>query len=231
VDGCRAGWFAVAIASEAHWRFGLYRTIAEMACVYRWSELFLIDIPIGLPSITRRRCDVEARRLLGRPQASSIFPVPCRAALAAADYRDACAINAQTLGAKLSKQTWNILPKIREVDEWLRQDGSARWRECHPELAFWALAGERLVGNGKKTLAGRDERLVLLRAYFKGTDVLLTAALAAHPRKAVASDDIVDALALAVTAWLSGGELARVPERPEFDATGLPMEMVFARLK
>ena len=231
VDACRAGWFAVAIGSEVHWRCSLHGTIAELAAAYPEAELTLIDIPIGLPSMTKRRCDEEARRLLGRSRASSVFPVPCRAALAATHYREASAINKQMLGVNLSRQTWNILPKIRDVDVWLQRQGNPRCRECHPELAFWALAGGRIMGHGKKTMEGREERLALLRIYFRSADALFAAALRAYPRKAVASDDIIDALALALTAWLSGGELSWVPQHPQFDGMGLPMEIVFARLE
>jgi predicted RNase H-like nuclease len=220
----------VAIGSHAAWRYGLHGTIGELAGAYPEADLTLIDIPIGLPSTTKRRCDGEARRLLGPSRASSIFPVPCRAALAAHDYREACAINKRVLGVELSKQTWNILPKIREVDDWLRQDDKPRLRECHPELAFWAFAGGRIMGYSKKTKEGRDERLALLRAYFRHADDLYAAALSAYTRKSVAADDIIDALALALTARLSGGGLLRVPTHPQLDAMGLPMEMVYAPL-
>lgn len=132
------------------------------------------------------------------------------------------------LGAKLSKQSWNILPKIREVDDWLRREGKVKCRECHPELAFWALAGGKAMRHGKKTMAGREERLAVLRGYFRGADALFAAALRAYPRKSVAGDDIIDALVLALTARLGRGDLSRVPVHPQFDAKALPMEIVYA---
>ena len=50
------------------------------------------------------------------------------------------------------------------------------------------------------------------------------------PRNRVAKDDILDALAAAVTGWLAGsgrGKLATLPSEPPKDAKGLPMEMVY----
>jgi len=39
-------------------------------------------------------------------------------------------------------------------------------REIHPEVSFWALAGGKPAKYNKKTLAGRNERIVLLSAIF-----------------------------------------------------------------
>ena len=47
---------------------------------------------------------------------------------------------------KVSKQLFNIAPKIREVDEVparRRRTPPARVFEVHPELAFWRLNGGR----------------------------------------------------------------------------------------
>lgn len=165
--------------------------------------------------------------MLGRKR-SSIFPVPCRPALAAPDYSTACAINAGILQVKLSKQSWGLVPKIRELDDWLRQTRDRRWRESHPELALQALNDGHALAYGKKTPDGREERLALLRRLFAPADALFANARAAHARNQAADDDIIDALALAVTAWLSREALASVPETVECDETGLPMEIVFA---
>ncbi len=228
MDGCRGGWFAVEIGTEKHWRFGLYASIPELAEDHPHAEVILIDMPIGLPAVKGRSCDQEARRLLGARRASSIFPVPCRAALAARTYAEACAVNAEILGVKLSKQTFGILPKIRELDDWLQATGDRHWRESHPELALRALNGGAAIEHRKKTKEGLAERLRLLGKIFPPSSSLFAVARMAHSKKQLADDDIVDAITLAVTGWLSGSELKRVPQAPETDATGLPMEIVFA---
>src|SRR2546422_11663063 len=97
VDGCPGGWCAVALevgegrprAAGAH----VYRSFAEILAAD--AAVICIDIPIGLLDVPgQRRCDVEARRLLG-PRRSSVFPPPSRRALAARSYREACDINFQ----------------------------------------------------------------------------------------------------------------------------------------
>ncbi len=77
VDGCKAGWLGVQLDENGQWDIGV---VADaLALWHRWATatLILIDIPIGLPdkSIKSRSCDREARRLLGKPGAASIFPL------------------------------------------------------------------------------------------------------------------------------------------------------------
>lgn len=49
----------------------------------------VIDVPIGLPEAGPRTCDLEARRLLRAPRASSVFPAPLRSMLSAHDQHEA----------------------------------------------------------------------------------------------------------------------------------------------
>ena len=74
-----------------------------------------IDIPIGLPESGPRPADVEARRRVG-PRRNSVFPAPARAVLGATTYGEACARSRQVGGKAISKQLFNILGKIAEVD-------------------------------------------------------------------------------------------------------------------
>jgi predicted RNase H-like nuclease len=60
------------------------------------------------------------------------------------------------------------------------------------------------------------------------TGEVVNGALKKYPRKKVAKDDIVDGLVGAVTATFSG-RLRTLPEEPEVDATGLSMEIVYAK--
>ncbi len=125
VDGCKKGWFAVALGSGHQWTIGVYQTFEELWEAANLPSLMLIDIPIGLPESGRRVCDQETRKLLGR-RGASVFPVPCRKALQARTYRQACRLNQKVLGVKLSIQTWNITAKIREIDTWLQRHRAAR---------------------------------------------------------------------------------------------------------
>jgi len=57
---------------------------------------------------------------------SSIFPVPCREAVYAETYEKACEVNKLLTGKLISKQAWNIVPKIRDVDRFLVKNKSYR---------------------------------------------------------------------------------------------------------
>ena len=231
IDGCRGGWVWCG-RLDGRWQGGVRASLAQ------WPELdaldlALIDMPIGLVEhgTDERRCDREARALLGRPRASSVFRPPCRAALEAADYHEACVLNRARTGVALSRQTWGITPKIRELDRLLRGRAGLRWRlrEAHPELCLWGLAGGRPMRHPKRTRQGRAERLALLGALEPDCIALLETLMGAHPRRAVAADDIIDALVLGVSAGrLLRGRVGRVPGDLELDAARLPMQLLLA---
>ncbi|MBW1992041.1 MAG: DUF429 domain-containing protein [Deltaproteobacteria bacterium] len=169
----------------------------------RRASLILVDIPIGLKErgAAARRCDREARRVLG-PRKASVFPVPCRAAVYQPDYDAAIRENLRLTGKSIFKAVWRIVPRIREVDELLRREPSARRvvRESHPEVSFWALNRGRPLAHPKRTAAGAAERRQLLKAILAGLQPswgkLLEGPLPFTPRQA-APDDFLDALALA----------------------------------
>jgi predicted RNase H-like nuclease len=174
-----------------------------------------IDIPIGLLDGSRA-CDIAARKLLGWPRRNSVFSPPCRAALGAADHAAATAMNLRITGNGLSQQAWGIAPKIKQVDEAITPDCQQWAYEVHPEVCFWALAGNRPMVHRKKIKDGVDERLLLLRPVFVDIDRHIQ-----HLPSGVAKDDMLDA---AVAAWtalrISNGEARRVCE-PERDDRGL----------
>lgn len=211
VDGCRGGWIAALArfrgrgrrASEL--RFYLCRAWEEVLALPEHPAAMAVDIPIGLldrPRPGGRACD--------------------RAALAAKSYRAAIRRN----GAGLSRQAFNILPKIREVDRSMSPARQRVVREAHPELAFLRLAGCPLR-HGKRSREGRRERERLLRSRFGGKGIAPRQVRARLGAAAVAPDDVLDACALCLTAWRIRGGCARrlSPGRPERDRKGLRMEI------
>jgi uncharacterized protein DUF429 len=64
-------------------------------------------------------------------------------------------------GAGMSTQAFNIMGKIREVDELMEPNLQDRVFEAHPELALMGLAG-RPMRHKKKTHAGWREREALV---------------------------------------------------------------------
>jgi predicted RNase H-like nuclease len=230
VDGCRLGWIAVALDSEANWRTRTFPTIAELWAYYNSAALILIDMPIGFrdSGTDERSCDLEARRLLAARH-SSVFPVPCRAAVYADPLTKASQINMNNTGRLLSRQTLNIILKIRQLDRLLLSNATAaaHIREVHPEVCFWALNGLRPMTHNKKKVPGFEERMQVLRSDYCGTDALVNHALSEYRRNGVDRDDILDALVAALTAFNGQKGLEAIPKVPEHDSSGLPMEMVY----
>ena len=207
-----------------------------------------MDIPIGLTKeeYDWRKCDLEARERLGfRWQSVFLTPPRCvvtearkakESASTPAQFQKALARVNERRREKMgfSVQSWNITPMIVEVDDFLQkrkkeQTAGPTIREVHPEILFWALNGEQVMRCGKKTLQGFYERMNVLRKVERRADAILEHALplTCDP-KIAGGDDILDALAAAVTARLGHPrKLATLPAKPEPDDCGLPMEMVY----
>lgn len=224
IDGCRFGWLGVSNgASGLHWRVesSIHNLFRSLHC-----RRAFIDIPIGLSSTERRGCDIAAREFLGRAFSSSIFPTPVRGVLSAKTYELANARHRRICGRGLSKQSFFILPKIREVDSLLR--GDKQWqgklREAHPEVAFKALNGRDLIYK-KKTAGGFKERLDLLSAIDPQVPELVHEILSQTKRSQVLPDDVLDAICLAVMP--RSGHLKTLPKIPDVDSEGLPMEICY----
>lgn len=227
-DGCPAGWCGVTI--DAHdgppvaGPPAVFRTFADALATD--TAVIAVDIPIGLLDVQGGRgCDLEARRLLGPPRASSVFPAPSRRACAIRDYREACDLNSRLAGRRLSKQSFYIAPKIREVDEHMTPDLQGRVREVHPEVCFWALNGGNPLSDGKRRSAGRMERS-LLRRVLRG--LREQSPVPREMPEGCAVDDYTDALVAAWTAvCIVRGLAQRVPHDPVPDEDGLRMEIWF----
>lgn len=229
IDGCRAGWFVARFDSRG-WTGTCVPSIS--ALTESWdpgSGVMLIDIPIGLPDDTSSRsCDRAARRYLGGARASSVLNPPTRRALAATSWEEAAEINRRTCGKRISKQSWGIVPKIREVDRWMRADPTRqdRLREAHPEVLFAALNGGTSLLASKRSDQGREARLRLLEARGGGATEFFDDAVRSYPRSTVRRDDVLDAMCLALVAARHGDRLTTMPAVPPVDSAGLRCEIV-----
>lgn len=245
VDGCPGGWLAVLVpvsglgsppdaivARFDEARSSLFAHFAEIISNVDTPEMIAVDIPIGLAERTEaggRQCDAEARAVLGQRQ-SAVFSIPSRAAVECTGYREACAAALATSNPprKVSKQAFNLFPKIREVDALLTPSRAERIVECHPEVAFWALNGRRALETPKKVKSrpnpeGLDHRRRLLTA--AGFPASLVTSSPCKARD-VGPDDVVDACVLAWSAVrLLRGEAVRFPSQPKRDERGLPMQI------
>lgn len=151
-----------------------------------------VDMPIGLLATHPRPADVEGRRRLG-PRRSSVFPSPVRDVLQSQTYQEANETSKAVAGVGLSRQAFNLLPKIRELDELVTPEDQDRLVEAHPELAFARLAGQPLA-LPKRVAEGKHLRQGLLAEVFGRR---LDEVLESRP---VPLDDALDALALILVA-------------------------------
>ena len=129
-------------------------------------------------------------------------------------------------------QTWSIVPKIKEIDEFLRSHPEARKtiRETHPEVCFRALAVNPTI-HSKKSREGFAERLYALSIYLPKVEKIINNNLSSTKRKDVKRDDILDSMVAAVTASFGNNKVATLPKIPETDSTGLSMEIVYPNMK
>ena len=232
VDWAATGWFAV-FSRDGEWSAGFYPTIWSVWKYHSDADRILVDVPIGLPSVEqgRRRCDELAKQYLGRLH-RSIFYTPVRDAVYEPNLDAAKAIN-EDAGYSIQNQAWAIVPRIREVDEFLDTYPGARdrIRETHPEVCFRALNGDPLR-HGKHSASGIEERLAILEAEHPELaavydDIRETYATPEYAPRVSGRHDVLDAMVAAVTAASPDAELETFPDAPPTDERGLPMEIVY----
>lgn len=229
VDGCPYGWVSAVYNLDTQ-KFAVFvhGSFGEVLQHLGGAEIIAVDIPIGLPDAAEpggRLCDRVARSLLGPGKTSSVFSPPCRAVLDCGTYRQALEVNrgSSSHGIGLSIQAYNIVGKIREVDQALGAQWQDRVREVHPELSFRALNGGRVLGSGKKSQLGRNQRRRLLA---RNGFPRLGSILRNLAGKKASVDDILDACAACWTARrIVNGDAEQIPTKPPVDSRGLRMEM------
>ena len=227
LDGCRTGWVLATLSPDGL-EVGVVATFAEAVARVDGGTLaaLAVDMPIGLPDDGPRRADQEARRRLG-PRRGSVFATPVRATLEAVDYLDALAISRRVIGKGLSKQSFNLLGPMAEVDRAMTPSRQDQIFECHPELAFAQLAGAPLR-HSKHTRSGIDERLALLATALGPARSSELAAAVGAPGRGAGPDDVVDAV---VIAWVAQalaaghGDVEHLGDGAR-DRRGLRMEIV-----
>jgi predicted RNase H-like nuclease len=232
VDGCRGGWIAARWSQHpAGFSFTLHHAFADLLAQHSDALCIAVDLPIGLSQcFSARKCDREARRLLGS-RGSSVFPAPDRRLLDFHDdYPQANAFSKRECHKGISKQAFHIFWKIAEVDACMSADIQSRVFEVHPELSF-QIAAERPLKYSKRKPEGYEERRQILSRHFDGLEFPIRSKIRALVPGASAAevqpDDILDAMIAAWTALRRlRGEQMTVPSLAEYDPRGLRMEIV-----
>ena len=229
LDGCRAGWVLAALGPEGL-EVRVVPTFAEVVAEVDDGTLaaLAVDMPIGLPDHDGpRAADRQARRRLGARR-SSVFPTPVRATLGALDYADALAISRQVSGKGLSKQAFNLLARIAEVDRIMTPAHQDRVFECHPELAFAQLAGVPAAPTPSTRRRASTSASTCWPGPLVGRRAPGLAEAAGAPGRGAGADDVVDAVAIALVAEAvaaGSDEVERLGDGAR-DRRGLRMEIV-----
>lgn len=223
-DGCRGGW-VTAVLDHGELRLEKFPDISALIDRYPKFDAFLIDMVIGLrDSLSQVRPDDMARKELGF-RSSTLFPVPSRSAVYEETEAAQKSANLRTLGKSLSRQTMAIIPKIREVDEFLDQhpDYKNRLYESHPELCFARLNGQVLMTK-KKDFEGIKERESILKRFLP--DIKWPDLYEKAREFRCQPDDLADAVCLCIAAALKEQGLCEtIPAKPEKDEKGLFMQL------
>lgn len=229
-DGCRGGWI-VAQGSLAGGPVSLTVVPTLRDFLQRAPDLraLAIDMPIGLPDRIGpggRGPESALRPLLGQRQ-SSVFSIPARSAVYASTYAEACAASlaASDPPRKVSKQAFFLFPKMREIDELLREGPEWRGRihEAHPEGSFRMMKGRPLDEPKKAKGQVHGPGLAERRALLLGVGMDAGAVTSPRPGGA-GEDDRLDALALLWTAGrILRGEAVAHRGASVADSYGLPL--------
>lgn len=225
IDGCRGGWIT-AVYDGKQICIEKFASISAILSKYHTFDEMLIDMSIGLPSTPADvRPDAAARKIVS-PRTSTIFAVPSRQAVYEVTEKLQMEANKRALGKGLSKQTMAIIPKIRELDQYLVQhrEYANVIKESHPEVCFARLNGA-VVMSKKSKADGLSERIDILNKHLSNLDKQFIVDTA-HTLKCNA-DDIVDAIVLAVTGCLNAQNKCEViPKHVQKDEKNLKMQMI-----
>ena len=205
LDGARVGWILARL--DPHSQSGAVTFFcANLKQVLEKSKsaLVRVDMPIGLGTVTDpvRTWDVNARKILSGRLSSRVFTPPIYEVIECSSYAEANALSRKLIGKGLSVQSWNLVPKIRELDSFLNQRPRLQplWQETHPEISFARLNDGQPIQESKKTESGARlrERLLQERA---GVDFekVWQALTIESVRGRFLKDDALDALALAAS--------------------------------
>ncbi|MFN0246413.1 MAG: DUF429 domain-containing protein [Kofleriaceae bacterium] len=219
VDACASGWVVVG-CTDGLYDVRVHATFERVLAANPGARCIAVDMPVGFLSRGWRAADDAARSYLrGSGRTSSVFAAPPRLALSAPTHERACALTKKHCGKGITKQSFALFPKIREVD---RHVDDTRIIEVHPEICFRALAGPHVAIASKHTWAGVMTR----RALLTKAGIQLPASFVGDHEVGV--DDVLDAAVVTWTAQRFVNKQAQSlpPMSTEKDACGRTLRIV-----
>lgn len=206
VDGHSNGWVTVALDDKGFVAARSFESFASLMASSASAKVIAVDIPIGLVDVPVREADRAARAMLVG-NTSSVFNAPPRRAVSPAvtTYEQAKAITLEVCKKGLSRQSYALFEKIREVDAY---EADKRVVEVHPEVSF-RLMPHSLPLHRKKSWGGLHARLARLAA----AGIVLPPSLG--EADGVGIDDVVDAAGAAWSARrIHAGAARSFPQEP-----------------
>lgn len=226
IEVCAAGYLGICLAENEAGYWLLESDHALHRFLKKYDRIF-VDIPIGLPGdIDVRECDRILRDKLGANNEENVIDPPIREAITAPTYGEASVISYEKIGKQIPMQSWSLVPQIRTLQHFLRQDKAldARIFESHPELLYQILNGGNAILQKKATKKGLRHRLHLLKDANKYADNFFRDIKEEFRRNQVEEKKIIDAMVLALFALRSADKsIKTLPDDPPKDQLGLPM--------
>ena len=224
IDGSKGGWVCVS-GYENNFKELKFEKLKEFNDIKSKDfDLVLVDIPIGLDINLKkggRIVDKLARKEL-LANKSSIFNAPSRLVLEATNYEEANKIN-KNKGMGLSKQSWNLVKKIKEVDDFIRNSNKTIIFESHPEIIFQVMKRDK-VSTKKKNDEGIIERRNLLEK--NGFNKVFLERNLSAKDSFYKKDDFIDACSLF---WSANRAIAKtevkIPNDIVLDSEGIIMQI------
>jgi predicted RNase H-like nuclease len=200
VDGCKSGWCCASYI-EGKININLFSSIEELTSSINSKFKIWIDIPIGLGSINKPRTIDQLLRSHLTSFKQSVFNSPTRKAVYANSYSEAKELNIAETTKSLSIQSWNITPKIKDLDTYLLNNKSQidYFEESHPELCFKQLNNGLDLKFSKHKKDGIEERLYILKMHETAIYETFNSTLKKYSRKLISKDDILDSLGLLIS--------------------------------
>ena len=195
IDGCRSGWLTTRILDDKSLSFHVIKNLKDSYLKDLNLTHVGIDMPLELSPTGKRPAEVEARFLL-KKRSCTIFSPPTISALECESYLDACEINFRDCGNRISKQSWNLFPKIKETQKFFKNKLITKPSiyEIHPELSFMAMNNMKVIELSKKTDLGRKIRIKLIQKFFPKFS--FESVRNEYKKNQVLDDDILDSVSV-----------------------------------
>jgi predicted RNase H-like nuclease len=222
---CPGGWLVLpgrlsgvtVVAEEAF----VLKTLVDVLDYRPRFDFGAVNIPFGYPEypgVKYRRCDLDAREMVGWPRMVSVRPVPSRAALFARSRKEAVSIEPW-----LTKNDFRHFRWMREAAREIQPFHSRSFYSGNSDLSFQHMNGDEPLATSPYHAEGQSERLELIRSKLPGVDEVVSRV----PPEGAGQIHMFEAAAMLWTARrASGRAISRLPADPEWDEAGIRVELV-----